>query len=529
MQINHVDYRDVPQLSFKDKAYIHSEDFLTDYYNYPPTLEGFDKAIEERQKHPVDRVTLIENLKNDYETRTAHPSQLKNIDALSSDRTFTVITAHQPSLLTGPLYYIYKICSIIHLSKTLNKTYPKYRIVPVFVNGAEDHDFDEIDHLNVYGKSIQWQRDAEGAVGRLDTTGLDAAIAHIKEVLGSKATTDALFAKIDIALKHAHTYNDFVFQLVNDLFESYGLLVMNMDKPLLKRNFIPILERELVDRPSEQLVKATQEALSKHGFKAQAYPRDINLFYLGDGKRQRITHADGVYTIVDTEHSFSKEEILDLLHKHPQHFSPNVVLRPVYQEYTLPNLAYIGGGGEISYWLERKRQFEHFNVFFPMLMRRNSVLLLDKGSQKQLRQLDLSIDKLFQNKDAVIDAFLQNNILEDISVEEELHNLRNLYQSMADKAAVYDPTLKKSILADMTKHAKHVEQLGGRIKRAVKSREEVNVNKIKKLKQKLFPNDGLQERHDNILQYYATHGDMLINFLVNNLDPLDRRFSIISL
>lgn len=529
MEIIQHPYQDVPQLSSKDQNYIHLEDFLTDYYAFRPDLDTFSDAIQARKNHQINRELLVDSIKEDYGLIATTTQQAENISSLLSQNTFTVITAHQPSLLTGPLYYIYKICSTINLAKKLNERYTDSHVVPVFINGSEDHDFDEIDHLSLFGRPVKWEREASGPVGRLSLEGLADAINETLTMIGENPPHVAKIKSIlESSLEDVTIYNQFVFKLVNQLFGKYGLVVINMDKPSLKRNFIPILKKELLERPSESIVSNTQQELTTKGFKAQAFPRDINLFYLGDGSRNRITFADGKYNVIDTDISWTETEILAELDAHPESFSPNVVMRPLYQEYTLPNLAYIGGGGEIAYWLERKAHFAHFEVFFPMLIRRNSAMILTGGDRKQLGKLDLEISQLFQHEDQVISLYLASQTQEDISITDELAEIEKAYHSIAAKAKPFDPGLEKSILAEMTKQLKNVDNLGGRIKRTIKSREEVNVNKIKKLKEKLFPANGLQERKENFLQFYAMYGDDLLDYLVESLDPMDRRFSIIN-
>ena len=528
MRIDHIEYKEVEQLSKKDLDYIKLEDYLLNFYAYRPDMAGFKKAIEERKTKPVNRVSLHKVVSEAYKAVKKSDRQEKSIEALLSDNTFTIITAHQPVLFGGPMYYIYKICSVINLSRQLNDKFPDTHVVPIFINGSEDHDFEEIDHFNIYGKDVKWERSAVGPVGRLSLEGLDKVLTQLEEILGSGDHAQAMLATVKKAYDSANNYNDFVFQFVNSLFGATELLVVNTDNAELKRSFIPVLKEELINRPSQKIIFETQERLAEHSFKAQAYPRDINLFYLGNGDRQRITFEDGVYQIVDTDQTFTEAEILAELDNHPEHFSPNVAIRPLYQEYIFPNLAYIGGGGEIAYWLERKEQFQHFNVFYPMLIRRNSAMVLNKSMQKQMSQLQLDTTQIFRQEDVIINDFLLAQTDEEITIESELATIQEAYESIASKAKVHDPTLEKAILADMTKHLKQVENLGGRIKRVIKSREETNVNKIKKIKEKLFPSNGLQERHDNFIQYYAELGPELIDYLIENLDPLDRRFVVIS-
>ena len=529
MNISYRPYTGVPQLSGKDQDYIALKPYLKDFYNYTPTLASFADAIKDRAQYPVDRQLLHRVVSGSYDTFQPSALQQTHIAALANDRTYTVITAHQPSLLGGPLYYIFKISSALNLVQQLQKEYPDHHFVPVFINGSEDHDFEEVDHFSIFGKTVKWDRDAKGPVGRLSTDGLSAVIDQTAAILGSGEHKDELMGIFGDALAAADSYNDFVFQYVNRLFADKGLLVVNTDNADLKRNFIPLMERELTERASESIILQTQQDLEHHGFKSQAFPRDINLFYLGNGDRQRITFDDNHYHIVDTNEKYTEKQILEILHERPQDFSPNVVMRPIYQEYSLPNLAYIGGGGEIAYWLERKAQFANYKVYYPMLIRRNSAMLLDKSNQGTLAKLGLTVQDIFAHEDQVISDFLLGTVSQDISIENELQQLQQAYESIATKAAPHDPGLEKAILAEMTKQAKQVSNLGSRIKRAIKSREETNVNKIRKVKDKLFPSNGLQERSDNFIQYYGNHGSELIDFLVDNMDPLRREFAIIEL
>lgn len=526
MEIEKIDYSKISAISFKDLSYIKLEPFLKDFYTYSPDISSFSKVIEDRKDFPVDRALLVDVLSESYNKIDPTPLQSKNIESLADLNTFTIITAHQPSLFGGPLYYILKVCSVINLCKQLSVKYPDYNFVPTFVSGGEDHDFEEIDHLNVFGKSIKWERNAKGPVGRLDLDGLEKVINEISEILGDNPIAKNLSEILNASLQGSDTYGDFVFKFVNKLFGKYGVISVNMDNAKMKRQFAPSMKRELLEQISKPLVTETQEKLSKHNFKAQAFPRDINLFYLGEGSRERIEFEDGKYTIVGSNLSFSEAEILVELDAHPENFSPNVVMRPLYQETILPNLGYIGGGGEIAYWLERKTQFSAFNTFFPMLIRRNSVMIINGGLQKNISKLGFSTEDIFQSVDSLINNFISSNTEVEIELEAEKSTIQKAYEDIAEKSKAVDPGLAKSVLANMTKQLKNIDQMESRIKRALKSQQEVHVNKIGKIKEKLFPNNGLQERYDNFIPHYMSVGESFFDDLVEHLDPMDRSFIV---
>ena len=524
MKIEKIDYSKVSAISFKDLSYINLDPYLRDFYNYIPEMGSFSEAIKIRNTHDVDRSLLVEVLTENYSKIDASLAQKKNIESLISENTFTIITAHQPTLLGGPLYYILKIASVINLCNQLAAKHPECNFVPTFISGGEDHDFEEIDHLHLYGKTIKWERDASGPVGRLSTDGLQKVIDDVSDILGERPEAKAIVENLNNALKSSSTYSDFVFHFVNQLFGKYGVIVANMDNAKLKRRFAPLMKREILEQISKSLVSDTQAKLEEHKFKAQAFPRDINLFYLSEEGRNRIEPKGDAFEIVDTDLQFTSQELLNELENHPEKFSPNVIMRPMYQELIFPNLAYIGGGGEIAYWLERKAQFEAFDVFFPMLIRRNSVMILNNGLLNNMAKLHFSVEDIFKESDQLIFQFINSASEVEIRLDVQKHDIEKAYIAIAKKSACVDPSLSKSVLAEMTKQLKNIDQMESRIKRSLKSQEEINVKKIEKLKEKLFPNNGLQERYDNFLPHLLAIGDDFFEILIQNLDPLERKF-----
>ncbi|NNF36527.1 MAG: bacillithiol biosynthesis cysteine-adding enzyme BshC [Saprospiraceae bacterium] len=522
--------QDVPQYSKKDLAYQQMDERLKDLISYEPSIDAFANAIQERKKKPVDRKLLISQIHGIYEKRSLTPSQLSNLSALNEEDTFTLVTAHQPSLLTGPLYYIYKICSVIKSCHLLSDAYPDQHFVPIFISGSEDHDFEEINHCNIFNKRIEWNENAGGAVGRMPIEKLDDVVNQFSEILGSSEHASQIRNILYEALNGSTIYKHFNFNIVNELFANFGLLVVDMDRKEFKAAFSDHIIEEIIKRPSENLVLKTQQILEERGISNQAHPRDINFFYLKDNFRTRITYENGRYQLVDTEISFSEAEIKEEIHNHPERFSPNVIMRPIYQESILPNLAYIGGGGEIAYWLERKSQFEHFNVPFPILMRRNSALLVDKSSQKLLRKLDMDIPSFFPHVDDIINHYIKRESEINIDLGRHKGELSQLFTGISKEAEVIDPTISKWIQAERVKQLKVIDQIESRLKRTIKQQEEVTINQIRKLKDKLFPGNGLQERQDNFFQYAVNQGSYnLIQDLIEEFRPFTPEFLVMYL
>jgi len=477
-----IGFEDVPQFSFKDVSYTNELPALRSFYKYDASIEGFAQAIKDRANTKIDRATLVKVLQAQYQDLSTSALVDANIQALANPNAFTIITAHQPSLFTGPLYYIYKIISVIHLCRKLKEAYPKNEFIPTFVTGGEDHDFEEVNYINLFGKKLYWQNDLKGSVGMMSTEGLAPTLAQLKEILGHSEKATEIFGIIEAAYTNNKIYAKATVQLVHELFKAYGLVVANMNHPDLKRLFIPQIKEEIFNQPSQALVQATAEALTKIDFKPQAFPREINFFYLKENLRERIVFEDNVYKVLNTDYQFTKAEMEAEIDNHPEYFSPNVVMRPIYQEVIMPNLAYIGGGGELAYWLERKSQFAHFGIFYPMLIRRNSVMWLDKGTTKKLRKLNIGIHNLFQDTDSVIRLFVESQSSEALEINQEKGQISQAFDAITEKGKKIDPTLAKAFGAEKAKLLKTLGQLEGRLIRAEKQKYEVSLNQIRSIK-----------------------------------------------
>ena len=528
MDIKQLAYSQIPQLSKLDRAYAEGAPALRPFYQYEPNLEGFAQAMSAKKAQPIDRQTLVKVMEEQYRELDASPATVENIQALRQENTYTVVTAHQPSLFTGPLYYLYKIVSAINLAELLQQTYPTCRFVPVFITGGEDHDFEEVNHLNLFGKRISWKSGEKGSVGMMSTAALKPVLEEVGNVLGESENAQALMAMLRAAVEQHQTYSGTARHLANALFGAYGLVVLDTNHRELKALFRPIIREEILEQPSKALVEQAHAELEKAGFSGQAYPREINFFYLLPGLRERIVEEGGRFQVLNTEHSFSRDELLEEIEQHPERFSPNVVMRPIFQEFILPNLAYIGGGGELAYWLERKAQFAHFGISFPVLIRRNSALFIDGGSAKRLDKLGLSAADIFKEVEDLIKDYVRKNTENEISLSQEKAQLEGLFNQIEQKAREVDPTLVKAFAAEKARQMNSLQQLEGKLMRAEKQRHDTAINQMRALKEKLFPgNNGLQERHDNFMMFYLKHGPAFIDLLKTNLHPLRAEFTVI--
>lgn len=528
MEITRFEYPTVAQFSTLDKAYATGEPSLRPFYKYTPNLEQMEAVIAAKKGFdPARRTVLVEELTQQYQGVAASTTTLDNIKALGQANCYTIITAHQPSLFTGPLYTIYKILSAIKLAEEVQAAYPAVQVVPVFWMGGEDHDFEEVNHLHLFGNTLTWEDEQGGSVGAYQTASMREVLEQTKEILGQGERAQILAEKLEAFFGQHRTYRQGVRDFLNWLFADYGLVIANAGTKAFKQQLIPILKEEFEQQPSKALVEATVSQLEAAGYSQQAHARDINVFYLSPQKRSRIVLEGEQYQVLDTNLSFSQEELWQELEQQPENFSPNVILRPLYQELIFPNLAYVGGGGELAYWMERQSQFEHYNIPYPMLVRRASVLWIPKSISKLMDKLDLGIADIFIDTHQLIKQFVLNNATEELSFASEKEALDKVFEQLLAKTIAVDASLEKGVLAQQVNTQKALDKLEQRLIRAEKHKKESSIQQIEKIKDTLFPNQGLQERYDNFLGFYTRYGEAFIQTLYQEIDPLDKKLLVI--
>ncbi|CAM4153912.1 bacillithiol biosynthesis cysteine-adding enzyme BshC [Gillisia limnaea] len=514
--------------------YLDQKDALKPFYNRFPNLENFKAQIDGKQEFFTSekRKVLVEVLKQQYSKLDTSLSVLNNIEALSQENTFTVTTGHQLNLFTGPLYFLYKIVSAINLTSALNKEYPQHKFVPVYWMATEDHDFAEINYFNLNGKKFLWNSDQPGAgsdaVGNLNTKGLEEVYELFSAEIGGGKNAEELKELFKSAyLEHSNLTNATRY-LANELFKDYGLVILDADEKLLKTEFIPYLEQEIFGQISHKTTAPVAKKMHELGYGVQVNPREINVFYLANGIRERVIERDDTYFINETDSSFSKEELSAELKNNPQHFSPNVMTRPLYQEVILPNLCYIGGGGELAYWFELKDFFDAVKVPFPVLLLRNSALIATSKQDQKRKNLDISQAELFLKQHELINRKVRkiSNIDIDFSPQKEF--LVQQFQHLYELAAQTDITFLGAVKAQEVKQLKGLENLENRLLKAQKRKLKDEVSRIAELQNDLFPNKSLQERQTNFSEMYLEYGKGLIPALIKELDPLELNFKILT-
>jgi bacillithiol synthase len=525
-----ISYQDSGYFSKLIVDYLDENTELQSLYDHFPKIENFKAQIEVKKSNFNDnskRAILVAALEKQYADFEVSKLTQTNIKLLNDTKTFTVTTGHQLNLFSGSLYFLYKIISTINLCKQLKGKYPENNFVPVFWMATEDHDFEEINHFNFKGKKIQWNTNSKGPVGRLSTEGLQEIFNLFASELNSSENgnyTKNLFTESYLKQK---TLADATRYLTNTLFGEHGLVILDGDDTVLKKLFSPYIKDELLNQSSFKNVIKSNEKLKDYSI--QVNPREINLFYIEDTLRERIIFENGIYKVNHTKIQFSETEILQLLDTNPEKFSPNVILRPLYQEVILPNLCYIGGGGEIAYWLQLKSNFEYHKVTFPMILVRNSVLLATQKQNDKADKLGLTWQDLFLNQQELYNKKTKELSQFTIDFSEQKAHLKKQFKNLLTIAHQTDKSFTGAVKAQETKQLKGLENLEKRLLKAEKRVYTEQLDRIISLQNELFPNQSLQERKANFSEFYLEYGDSLIEKLLENLKPLEQEFKVIIL
>ncbi len=529
-----ISYQNSGYFSSLIQDYLDQKSNLKPLYHRFPILENFDSQVQEKKANykPENRTVLVSVLESQYAKINASTATLNNIKLLNHSNTFTVTTGHQLNLFTGPLYFLYKIISTINLTKELKTKYPEYHFVPIYWMATEDHDFEEINYFNFNEKKFRWNTNSSGAVGRLSIDGLEAFFEVYSTEIGSGRNAETIKTLFKESYLNHSNLADATRFLANALFGEYGLVILDADHQNLKQLFIPYLKDELIKQTSYKKVLETNKNLSEYTI--QVNPREINLFYLENNLRERIifdsdSNRDGKYKVNNPKIEFSEDEILTLVENHPEKFSPNVIMRPLYQEVILPNLCYIGGGGEIAYWLELKSFFDTVKITFPILLVRNSAVLVTKKQEEKATKLGLTWKDLFSSQQALVNKQIAKLSAFPIDFSPQKKLLQEQFETLFELAKKTDNSFLGAVKAQEAKQIKGLENLEKRLLKAQKRKHVEELERITQLQNTLFPNQSLQERQTNFSEFYLQNGASLIPQLMKELKPLENNFNIIIL
>jgi bacillithiol biosynthesis cysteine-adding enzyme BshC len=437
------------------------------------------------------------------------------LDKLKYANCYTICTGHQLNLFSGPAYFFQKIISIVQLTKHYQRTFTDCHFIPVFWMASEDHDIAEINHAQLFGKKYQWNTEQTGAAGRLTTAGIAAILDEMApELLQHPHGMEVL--EIFHKAYALPTLSQATRFLVHYFFNRYNVAILDADDAQLKKQFAAIMKDELLNQSTEPIIHQAIDRLTELHYPIQAKPRPINLFHLSPNMRQRIVRTNDQWQL--SSNTVNETELIAALEQHPEDFSPNVLLRPLYQQTILPNVAYVGGPGEIAYWAELPSLFAHHKVTFPLLALRSHVIMMDEKQTEKWIALGLSPADLFEQEQVIATRLAEANtgVMPDFSEIEQ--KSQELYLALEAMANTVDPTLMATVAGERQKQMQGIKNIQDKMAKAKKRKADVFIQQYKKIKEQLMPEGVLAERSVNFLQYYAQYGPAYLQYLTNQLE-----------
>lgn len=507
--------------------YLLKKEGVSRLYHFLPELSGLKNAVLARKDYPVNRKALYDVLAEQHAQFPTSELQRENIELLLQENTFTITTGHQLNLLTGPLYFIYKISSAISLASKLNEEMPGYHFVPVYWMNSEDHDFLEINHVFLNNEKMEWKRNQTTfpPAGRISLADIDEVIHLIADKL------DGINAELIEFIKFTYTHSSNLAEahrsLVNRLFSKYGLLILDQDNSSLKSLFVEHMVDDIRENYSFKNVSAVNSILEKAGYQPQVHVRDINYFYLSEESRNRIVYENNRYTTKGNNKEWTAEELINEIKNNPGNFSPNVVTRPLYQEAILPNIAYIGGAAELAYWFQYKSNFDYRNIFYPVILMRDSFLLLPEKKLKKFNELGFSILDLFKPFDDLVNEYLARYHANDFNLSNEIASINKGYEALLNKVKSVDASMDSMVKASMQKSTNELEKIESKIKKAVKLKHEQQILLIKSIYELTHPKSTFQERLINVFNQTLPVDDF-VDEIIKHSDCLDSRLKILT-
>jgi len=478
-------------------------------------LEKRDISIENRE-------VLYQVISSQYsKTGLKIPENLK---AIKNKGVFTITTGHQLCVFGGPQYFIHKIISVITIVENLKLKFKDFDFIPLFWMASEDHDFQEISSLNIFNKNLSVVKEDGKGVGKLNPEIFSPILESLKDLFKNDFRFKNLESIFSASLNQQNWANATRYW-ISKVFEKENLIVIDADDVKLKKLFLPVFKNELEKQFIYNSVENTNNKLRSLGYEPKINPRVLNLFFLEDKKRHRIIFENNVFKIGDS--NLKLEEILSLLNSSPEKFSPNVLMRPIYQELLLPNLVYVGGPSELVYWSQLKKSFDQVDINFPILILRDHFNWMSEKSYKQWKNLGFSDDDLAINPDTLIKNYVlnSNNETFDFKIENEL--LDKLFQNLLDKAKGVETTLEPSVNGTIKGMKSDLEKIKNKFLKALKNKEELKKNQLNKISSQLHVNNKLTERIDSFIPMYVRNEKEYIKTLKSCSQPENKTIKII--
>ena len=507
-------------------------DFSSLDSNLTPFLKSFvslDAITSNLSVKKPNREIFSSVIKEQYDQTVFLNSDMStvylNISKLSKKNVYTITTGHQLNVLLSPLFLIYKIISVIAYANYLNRKIKDHYFVPCFWMATEDHDFDEIKSLNLYGKNYHWDLITQDAVGNLSSKSIVNLLSAIKNVLNESKHGQELFNIYNYSYTQNINYANATRSLLSSLFADYGLVVVDGNHAKFKKIFAPYLQLEIEHSHIYKTVSDTNQLL-KESYRPEINSMKHNIFYLKNSIRSKIQFNQINYFTHDHNQMWSKSQLIDEISSFPDRFSPNVFLRTVYQECIMPNILYLGGPSEISYWIQLKKLFNTLDIDYPFLDLRAHFLILNQKISHIMKKFNLNENHLFLPYDEQIKYVLQNESL--INLDNDYLVFYNQLRTMEKKISTIKGFPLNSLHVFEKRFQNEFSRLSSKLLKFEKTQKPNILKQIQYVNAFLFPDNSTQERARSFIPYYIKYGKDFFDLLIKESPIFDNKYTILT-
>jgi bacillithiol synthase len=483
-----------------------------------------------------DKNLLAEILKKQNKTFGGGERTDSNIDLLRDDNTFAVVTGQQVGLYTGNLYTVIKAVTAVKLSAELKARFPEYNFVPVFWLESEDHDLEEVNHINIINRQNELVRigfphepenEQDGTKKNLKPVGcikfdtsINAINDTLKHTLIDTEYKDNLLNKMSSFYSEGNDYKTAFSQMMMMLFREHGLVIADCSDHEIKKLLIPVFEKELNTSPKLCEVIIDTSAELEKSYDIQVKPKVINLFFIHNENRLLIEpRENNRFALRNSKRRFERDELMNILFENPEYFSPNVVLRPICQDYLLPTVAYVGGPSEISYFAQFKPAYEHYDITMPVIYPRSSATIMESKINKFLKNFGIDFTEIFNHKilvSKVVDKLSEIKADDELSKAQDEFN--RIFYDIKNIVTKVDRTLINTTDNIKEKLFNNIEMLKSKLTNAQAQKSETTTSQIDKVTNNIYPNHSMQERVINVTYFLNKYGDEFIKKLFDELD-----------
>ena len=500
---------------------------LKDFFQYHPTSDEALLSRAKKVKHQLNPA-LKEALLAYNDTSLMHPKALENLNELvSNPQTRTIVTGQQVTFAGGTMFTIYKILTAIVRAAQIEKICD-HKVVPIFWVADEDQDFDEISRIgfpvgnewsefSLDSPQISGQRAGQTPVQET----INDLIASIEASLSPTDHRDEIIKMLRTSYIPGSMQTDSFSRLITRLFSHFGLLIFGSAKSearILVKNKI----KELIDR-SSSIFTALEKASNniEKNYHRQASISESNWFLvIEDGVRIKLNFENGVWSTSDG-HSYTTEELKNQVDSDPNAVSPNVFMRPLLQDFMLPNLALVGGPGEIAYYAQMKSVYEVCEMEMPVIIPRFSGTVFESSTRKYFDELPFSLPDYNNRIEDLEKKFVEST--QDVDLNSKFESWSRELTKLADEhisiVEDVDPTLVGTLKKVESDQINMLNQLKGKMFKALKNKQDVQLKRISRVQQALFPNRNLQERELAFIYILNKYGVQFLDELyqvINN-------------